>query len=127
VYPNTDYQADTPSMREMNDEQFFNPSAVRWYWGLYLASPDDGANPLASPLRAGDLRGLPPATLVSAEFDPLRDEGERYAGRLAAAGVPAEVTRYDGMPHAFFTMTGVLDTARTAVGHAADRLREAFG
>jgi acetyl esterase len=127
VYPNTDYQADTPSMREMNDEYFFNPQAVRWYWDLYLASAADGANPLASPLREPDLSGLPPATVICAEFDPLRDEAERYAGRLSQAGVPAEVTRYDGMVHGFFTMTGLLDAAGAAVGHAAGRLREAFG
>jgi acetyl esterase len=127
VYPNTDYQSDTPSMREMKDEHFFNPNAVRWYWGLYLASDSDGANPLASPLRAKDLTGLPPATIISAEFDPLRDEGERYGDRLSEAGVPVEVTRYDGMVHGFFTMTGLLDAATLAVAYAAGRLREVFG
>jgi acetyl esterase/lipase len=126
VYPNTDYQAGTPSMREINDPHFFNPKAVEWYWGLYLATPQDGANPLASPLRALDLGGLPPATVITAEYDPLRDEGERYAARLADAGVPVEVSRYDGMPHAFFTMIGVLDVAREAVAYAAARLRESF-
>ena len=126
VYPNTDYQAGTPSMREINDPHFFNPKAVEWYWGLYLATPQDGANPLASPLRAPDLSGLPPATVITAEYDPLRDEGERYAARLADAGVPVEVSRYDGMPHAFFTMIGVLDVAREAVRYAAVRLRESF-
>jgi acetyl esterase len=127
VYPNTDYQTDTPSMREMNDEYFFNPASVRWYWGMYLAAPEDGANPLASPLRADDLSGLPAATVITAEYDPLRDEAEAYAASLQAAGVPAEVIRYDGMMHGFFTMIGVLDTARTAVLPAADRLCDAFG
>jgi acetyl esterase len=126
VYPNTDYQADTASMREMDDEYFFNPASVRWYWGMYLASPRDGANPLASPLRADDLSGLPAATVITAEFDPLRDEAEAYAARLKKAGVPAEVIRYDGMMHGFFTMTGTLDTARTAALAAAGALREAF-
>lgn len=127
VYPNTDHQAGTDSMRDMTDQHFFNPAAVEWYWGLYLASPEDGANPLASPLRAADLSGLPPATVITAEYDPLRDEGEHYAARLAEAGVPVELTRYDGMPHAFFTMIGELDTARNAVAAAAARLRGAFG
>jgi acetyl esterase len=126
VYPNTDYRADTPSMREVTDECFFNPASVRWYWGMYLATPQDGANPLASPLRAGDLSGLPPATVITAGYDPLRDEAELYAGRLQAAGVPAEVIRYDGMMHGFFTMVGVLDTARAAVLQAAARLRAAL-
>ncbi len=127
VYPNTDYQADTPSMREVTGERFFNPKSVRWYWGHYLASPRDGANPLASPLRAADLSGLPPATVITAEYDPLRDEGELYAARLRDAGVPVDLTRYSGMMHGFFTMSAVLDGARLAMEHAAERLCEAFG
>lgn len=126
VYPNTDYQAATPSLREADDAYFFNAEAVEWYWGMYLASSQDGASPLASPLREPDLSGLPPATVITAEHDPLRDEGERYAARLAEAGVPVELRRYDGMVHAFFTMIGVLDVARAAVTHAAARLRESF-
>jgi acetyl esterase/lipase len=127
VYPNTDYQADTDSMREMTDEYFFNPKSVAWYWGMYLSSAQDGASPLASPLRSGDLSGLPTATVITAEYDPLRDEGELYAKRLDQAGVPAEIIRYDGMMHGFFTMVGILDTARTAVATAASRLAGAFG
>lgn len=126
IYPNTDYQAATASMRDVNDRYFFNPKSVEWYWGLYLASPADGANPLASPLRAADFDGLPPATVITAEYDPLRDEGEAYAARLAGAGVPVELTRYDGVMHGFFTMTGVLDAANKAMAQAAARLREAF-
>lgn len=126
VYPNTDFQAGTPSMRDISDEYFFNPESVRWYWGMYLATREDGANPLASPLRAGDLTGLPAATVITAEHDPLRDEAELYAKRLAEAGVPAEVVRYAGMIHGFFTMVGVLDTARIAVLDAAERLRAAL-
>jgi acetyl esterase len=126
VYPNTDYQAVTPSMRDISDEYFFNPASVRWYWGLYLATPQDGANPLASPLRAGDLSGLPAATVITAEYDPLRDEGELYAKRLGEAGVPVKTLRYDGMIHGFFTMVGDLDTARAAVLDAAEQLRGAF-
>jgi acetyl esterase len=126
VYPNTDYLADTPSMRAGTDPYLFNSTSVAWYWGMYLASPEDGANPLASPLRAADLAGLPSATVITAEYDPLRDEGEQYAQRLRDAGVPVELTRYDGMVHGFFTMTGVLDGAKAAVAHAASRLREAF-
>jgi acetyl esterase/lipase len=126
AYPNTDYQSDTTSMREVNDEYLFNPASVRWYWGMYLATPEDGANPLASPLRAEDHRGLPPATVITAEYDPLRDEGEAYAAKLRDAGVAAETIRYNGMMHGFFTMTGQLDTARVAVHTAASRLSGAF-
>jgi acetyl esterase len=126
VYPNTEYLADTPSMRENSDPLFFNAKSVAWYWDLYLASPADGANPLAAPLRAEDLSGLPPATVITAEYDPLRDEGELYADRLRASGVPTQLVRYDGMTHGFFTMTGMLDTAGRAVQQAASSLREAF-
>lgn len=126
VYPNTDHQAGTPSMRDFADEYFFNPASVRWYWGMYLAAPEDGANPLASPLRADDLSGLPPATVITAGYDPLRDEAELYASKLQAAGVPAEIIRYGAMMHGFFTMVGVLDTAREAVLEAAGRLRAAL-
>jgi acetyl esterase len=126
VYPNTDAAADTASMREINDPHFFNSNAIRWYWGMYLASPEDAASPLASPLRATDLSGLPPATVITAELDPLRDEAELYADRLAQAGVQTEIIRYDGMMHGFFTMVGILDTAREAVATAADRVGRAL-
>ncbi len=126
VYPNTDYQAENPSMRAGTDPYLFNVTAVEWYWGMYLASSEHGTNPLASPLRAADLAGLPPATVITAEYDPLRDEGEAYAARLADAGVGVELTRYEGMIHGFFTMSGVLDQARNAVMHAARRLSESF-
>jgi acetyl esterase len=126
VYPNTDAAADTESMRDVVDEHFFNKNAIAWYWGMYLATPEDGKNPLASPLLAADLSGLPPATVLTAELDPLRDESELYAKKLADAGVPAEIIRYDGMIHGFFTMVGILDAAREAIDTAADRLSRAF-
>ncbi|MGW6919401.1 alpha/beta hydrolase [Kitasatospora sp. NPDC054939] len=126
VYPNTDRRADTPSLREHDDPLLFNRRSVAWYWGHYLADPVDGGHPLASPLRAPDHRGLPPATVITAEYDPLRDEGEQYAEALRAAGVPVEVRRYDGMPHGFFAMAGTLDAGRDAQQYAAERLREAL-
>lgn len=126
VYPNTDYASDTASMRENTDPLLFNRTSVEWYWGHYLSAPADGAHPLASPLRA-DLGGLPPATVLTAEYDPLRDQAEQYAERLRQAGVPVALTRYPGMVHGFFAMSGVLDAANRAIAHAADRLRGAFG
>jgi acetyl esterase len=127
VYPNTDYRSDTPSLRENTDPLLFNRTSVGWYWQQYLRTPADGAHPLASPLPAPDLRGLPPATVLTAEYDPLRDQGEEYAQRLRQAGVPVEATRYAGMVHGFFAMSGVLDPAVRAMAHAAARLRAAFG
>ncbi len=126
VYPNTDYRADTASMRANTDRCFFNRESVAWYWNNYLASPEDGDNPLASPLRATDLRGLPPALVITAEYDPLRDEAEQYAQRLRQAGVPVELTRYPGMVHGFFAMSGILDAGRDAVARAATYLSAAL-
>jgi len=126
VYPNTDHLADTASRRENTDPLLFNDKSVQWYWDNYLARPEDGANPLASPLRAADLSGLPQALVLTAEYDPLRDEGEAYAQRLRDSGVQVELTRYHGMPHGFFTMTGTLDAAGRAMDQAAAYLRDAF-
>jgi acetyl esterase len=126
VYPNTDYLSNTPSLRENTDEALFNAKSVDWYWRHYLRTPADGDNPLASPLRARTLAGLPPATVITAEYDPLRDQAEQYAERLRTSGVEVELLRYPGMVHGFFTMSGTLDTARKAVADAAGRLRAAF-
>nr|WSX82022.1 alpha/beta hydrolase [Streptomyces sp. NBC_00899] len=126
VYPNTDQSADDASMRANTDPWLFNHRSVAWYARHYLADPADAADPLASPLRAADLGGLPPALVITAEYDPLRDQGEAYARRLAAAGVPVELTRYPGMAHGFFAMAGTVDAATTATRQAAAFLRACF-
>ena len=99
---------------------------MRWFWQHYLENESEAAHAHASPLRANDLSNLPPATVVTAEYDPLRDEGEAYAARLRAAGVPTSLTRYDGMFHGFFGRPDALDTAREAISRAADDLRRAL-
>jgi acetyl esterase len=124
VYPNTCHHADTESLRDNHDRYMFNRHSVDWYWDNYLADPADGRDPRVSPLLAQDLSGLPPALVITAEYDPLRDEGERYAERMLRSGVPVELTRYDGMAHGFFTMSGVLPDARRAVAQAAAYLRK---
>jgi acetyl esterase len=126
VYPNTDYRSDTESLREGTDPLLFNRWSVEWYWKHYLSSEEDGLNPLASPLRAEDLTDLPPATVITAEYDPLRDEGEKYADRLRESGVPVEARRFDGMVHGFFAMSGALDRSREAIDYAAARLTASF-
>jgi acetyl esterase len=126
VYPNTDYRGDTSSMRDNDDPALFNKRSVAWYWGHYLSRPEDGLDPLVSPLLAGDLSGLPPALVITAEYDPLRDEGEAYAAALAAAGVPVTTSRYAGMVHGFFAMAGILDGGKRAIAEAAAYLRERF-
>jgi acetyl esterase len=123
VYPNTDYMSDTVSLKESDDPHLFNNKSVAWYWQNYLATPEDGLNPLASPLRAHSFDGLPPALVITAEYDPLRDEAEQYAGRLAEARVPVTVSRYDGMIHGFFCMAGDLAAGAEAQAEAATFLR----
>src|SRR5262249_29925870 len=98
---------------------------MEWFRGLYLASPRDGCNPCASPLLAGDLRGLPPALIITAECDILRDEGEAYAKRLEEAGVPVTCTRYAGMIHPFFSLSGAIPQALDAIQQVADAVRTA--
>lgn len=126
VYPVTDARCDTASYEANAEGYFLTREAMRWFWQHYLPSEAHGADPLASPLRARDLAGLPPATVITAEFDPLRDEGEAYARRLEEAGVPVRHRRYDGVIHGFFGMGAVLPKARDAMALAAAELRAAF-
>jgi acetyl esterase len=97
-----------------------------WFWDHYLTDAADGQNPYASPLLATDLSGLPPALVVTAEYDPLRDEGAAYAERLTQAGVPVMYSDYPGMIHGFFGMALMLDTAKRAVSDVCGELRSAF-
>ncbi|MCW3840477.1 alpha/beta hydrolase [Micromonospora yasonensis] len=127
VYPNTDQRPGPAPARADEDPLLFNRHSVAWYRQHYLTDPADAAHPLASPLLAEDLSGLPPALVITAEHDPLRDEGERYAARLREAGVPTEATRYPGMIHGFFAMPGVFDAGRRAQEQAAAFLRDRFG
>lgn len=126
VYPNTDQLADDQSMRAFDDPFLFNRHSVAWYRQHYLTDPRDAYSPLASPLRARSLAGLPPALVITAEYDPLRDQGEAYARRLADDGVQVELSRYPGMAHGFFTMIGTVDASRAAIAQAASRLRAWF-
>jgi acetyl esterase len=126
VYPVTDHGYDTPSYRENADDYLLTKDAMVWFWNHYLGSESDGNSPLASPLRADNLRDLPPALVITAEFDPLRDEGEAYAAKLRDAGVPVMLTRYDGMIHGFFSLGAVLDQGKNAMAEAAAGLRAAF-
>jgi acetyl esterase len=100
---------------------------MHWFVNHYLNSDADRTDSLASPLLASNLRGLPPAFILTAECDPLRDEGEAYGQHLREAGVPVEVQRYEGMPHGFFSFAAALDGGRRAFADATSRLRSAFG
>ena len=127
VYPVTDYYtAGTPSYQENADGYFLTRDDMVWFWNHYLNGEADAANPYACPLRAASLAGLPSALVITAEFDPLRDEGEMFAARLRESGVAAALVRYDGMIHGFFSMAGVLEQGRNALALAAAQLRSAF-
>ncbi len=124
IYPVTDYyQPGTPSMAENAEGYGLTRDGMAWFWGHYLADASDAGDPYASPLRAGDLSGLPPALVVTAEYDPLRDEGEYYADRLRQAGVSTQMKRWDGMNHGFFALPGVVDKASAAVDEACAWVR----
>jgi len=126
VYPVTDHRFDTPSYRENADGYFLTKDAMEWFWNHYLGRPADGEQAMASPLRAKNLGGLPPAFIMTAEYDPLRDEAEAYAARLREAGVETKMTRYDGTIHGFFSMGNALTVAKQGMMDATSALRNAF-
>jgi len=128
IYPVTDAALDTPSARAITSDDYpLSRADMEWFWRQYLRDDADRANPYASPARAKSLAGLPPALVITAEIDPLCDEGERYAAALQRAGVPARFTRYEGVTHGFVGMEAVLDKGRAAVAESAQALRAAFG
>ncbi|SRR5579875_113411 len=127
IYPVTDYyKPGHPSYVDNAEGYGLTAAGMRWFWGHYLNDEAEADNPYVSPLRAANLRGLPPALIITAEYDVLRDEGERYGQRLAEAGVPTRVTRYDGMHHGFFQMYGLVDKAKQALEEVAAWLKERF-
>lgn len=129
IYPVTDHFAGSTqrqSFIENGEGYFLTREGMKRFLGYYLPSPEHGTDPRFAPLQANDLSGLPPALVVTAEYDPLRDEGEAYAERLRKAGVPVILKRYDGMIHGFFTMAGVIDQSNKAIDETAEILRQAF-
>lgn len=127
IYPVTDYAFDTDSYQENGYGYFLTKDMMIWFWQHYLSNKDHGLCPQASPLRAERVSGLPPALVVTAEFDPLRDEGAAYAELLQAAGVPVVYRCYAGMIHGFLGLTSMLDTAAQAMAETAAALRSALG
>ena len=119
VYPCCDMDSDAwPSQTENGFDYFLTKESMDWFYDQYTDVADRD-NPYASPIKAADLSGLPPACVITAEYDPLRDEGEAYGARLQEAGVACEVHRYDGMFHGFFGMTLVIPGAVAAQETAA--------
>ncbi|HEU0026896.1 MAG TPA: alpha/beta hydrolase [Ktedonobacterales bacterium] len=127
IYPVTDhYAAGMASYAENAEGYYLTRDNMMWFIDHYLRDARDRDDPRFAPLRHPDLRGLPPALVLSAEYDPLRDEGERYAERLRAAGVPTRMIRYDGMIHGFFRLPLAMSRANQAIADAAAGLREAL-
>ena len=126
VYPVTDYGDNRPSSREFAEGYLLTSAMMDYFWAHYLARPQDGQHPHASPLKAKSLAGLPPAMVITAECDPIRDQGEAYAHRLKESGVAVELKRYEGAIHAFFNLAGVIDSGRQAIEDAGAALRKAL-
>ncbi|SRR5579883_2256380 len=126
LYPCTDGTLETGSMKELAEGYFLTRGAMVWFWNHYLRDDQDRTHPYAAPIHAPELKGLPPALIITAEFDPLRDEGEAYAARLSKAGVPVTCTRYDGTIHGFVSMADNLDKGKDAIKQVVSTLKAAF-
>jgi acetyl esterase len=127
ICPVTDVSSfDTDSYRHFGEGPESLKALSQWAVNHYLTEKEQAQHPLVSPLLAQDLSGLPPALVITAEFDTLRDEGEAYAGRLREAGGAVTCTRYDGMIHDFPVFAAAFDQAQDAIDRAATALRGAF-
>ena len=127
LYPITDHNFDTKSYKENGSGYFLTTETMKWFWKHYLATPEQGAEPYASPLR-GDLKGLPPAIVLTAEYDPLRDEANAYASKLQEAGVAVRRIACMGHVHGFLRRLDVFPQAAggTLIG-VGKQLREMLG
>ena len=116
LYPVTDhYSSARPSYSERGSDFGLTADGMKWFWDLYLPSPEAGAEPLASPMRAQSLAGLPRTYIITAEYDLLRDEGDAYAHRLRADGVDVDHIRYADMNHGFLNWVGLVDRSTEAM------------
>lgn len=127
IYPVTDADFSRASYSENAEGYFLTKRAMQWFWDHYVPEQTQRSEPYAAPLRAADLTNLPPALVITAEYDPLRDEGEAYAAALETAGNSVTCTRYDGVVHGFFGMQDAVAPALDAIAQATDALRQALG
>jgi acetyl esterase len=115
-----------PSYKENAEGYLLTADDMAWFYEQYAGDDTDRKDPMLSPLYAPDLSGLPPALVITAEYDPLRDEGEAYADALQQAGVSARASRYDGLVHGFLPLDGLIPAAVPAMEEAASALRNAL-
>jgi len=127
VYPVTDADLDNDTYTDPDNQLLLSRESMIWFWNHYAPDPASRLNPDASPNRAANLTGLPAAILLTAEHDPLRAEGEAYAGRLRDAGVPVELRRFPGQMHGFFTMVGLLPGSAAGIDYVTEQLGRALG
>jgi acetyl esterase len=123
IYPITDFNFETSSYSKNASGYMLTRDMMRWFWNHYLAPEQRADQPYVAPLRAQDLSNLPPALVITAEFDPLCDEGEAYAAKLRQAGVEVKSIRCEGMIHGFFRMTSRLDKAGAAMDEVAELIK----
>jgi acetyl esterase/lipase len=127
IYPAVDFVLETASHRELEDAHIIPRDRILWYMEQYLRGEADRADLRASPLRATDLAGQPPTLVVTAGFDPLRDEGRAYADRLRAAGVDVVYREYPGQIHAFVSLTKAIPQGLACTMEIGDYLRQHLG
>jgi len=126
VYPVTDLAHESPSYAENGDGYLLSAMVMRFFIECYTPDAQDRLDPRVSPLLADDFTGLPPTLVVTAEYDPLRDEGEAYARALESAGVDVTQVRYDGAVHGFWQMTTISALARDAMDGCVEFLRSSL-
>ena len=127
IYPSTNVGGKpTVSMLENAEGYFLTKGTMEWFRKCYLNNEEDKLNPLLSPILYEDFSGLPPALVITAEYDPLRDEGEDYAKKLVEAGIEVETVRYNGAIHGFVSMSAVIDLGKEALEKSGSALKAAF-
>ncbi|SNR95622.1 alpha/beta hydrolase [Hymenobacter mucosus] len=126
VYPIARYDMNTPSYTQYAAAKPLSKPLMEWFFDKYLMSPGDGTNPLISLVNSTNLQGLPPATVINAEIDPLQSEGQEYATKLRSAGVSVTTKVYEGVTHEFFGMATVVPEAKDAQSLAASELKKSF-
>jgi acetyl esterase/lipase len=127
IYPIAGHDFNTPSYQQNANAKPLDRATMQWFFSKYLRTPEDGSNSFIDLSHAPNLAGLPPATVITAEIDPLRSEGETYANRLKEAGVDVDYQNYRGLTHGFFVTGAVVSSAKDAQIQVADDLKKSLG